>query len=70
MSKPIANLKNLREAKFLTQSELSVLAGVAIGVVSNAENGMRVSLSSIKKLAKGLGVKPEKLIVLNEEDKK
>ena len=70
MSKPIANLKNLREAKFLTQSELSVLAGVAIGVVSNAENGMRGSLSSIKKLAKGLGVKPEKLIVLNEEDKK
>ena len=62
MSKELVKLKEYREAKLLTQSELAEKAGVAIGVVSKAENGGKVSLGSIKKIAGALGVRADKLI--------
>jgi transcriptional regulator with XRE-family HTH domain len=62
MSKPITKLKDTRESKFLNIAELAAKAGVSIGVVSRAENGDHISLGSIKKLAKALGVAPDKLL--------
>lgn len=62
MSKAIPKLKALREAKFWTQADLHAESGVAISTISAAENGARISLGRIKKLADALDVKPEKLL--------
>lgn len=62
MSKPITKLKVLREKQLLTQDQLAKRSKVAIGVISNAENGKRISLASIKKIAAGLNLAPEKLL--------
>ena len=61
MSLPIIKLKQYREAKFLSQPELAFLSGVSQATISSAENGKRITLGSIKKLAKALRVKPEML---------
>lgn len=61
MSKVIFRLREIRESKYMTQAELADRSGVAIGVISKAENGGKVSLGSIKNIAKGLGVNPDKL---------
>ena len=62
MSKPITKLKKYRELKFMTLDELSQAAEVAIGTVWKAEQGRKVSLGSIKKLARALELKPEQLL--------
>ena len=62
MALPISKLRHYREKKFWTQDELAKESGVAIGVISKAENNGKVSLGSIKILAKTLGIDPEKLI--------
>ncbi len=62
MSKPITKLKDFREKRFLSQTELAVMAGVTQGTISKAENGEKVSLGSIKKIAKALKVKPGLLV--------
>lgn len=62
MSKPITKLKYYRELKFLSQVEMSKLSEVCQATISKAEAGGKISLSSIKKLAKALKIKPEMLI--------
>ena len=62
MSVPIVNLKKIREKQLLTQTDLAKKAGVAIGVITRAESGVKISLGSIKRLAKCLGIRPEKLM--------
>ena len=62
MSLPIPKLKHYREKRFLSQVELAKLSGVAIGVISKAENGGKVSLGSIKRLADKLNIQPDKLV--------
>jgi transcriptional regulator with XRE-family HTH domain len=61
MSLPIPGLKPIREQKLLTQSELASKANVTQSVISNAEAGQRISLGSIKNIAKALGVNADKL---------
>jgi transcriptional regulator with XRE-family HTH domain len=46
----------------MSQQELHKDSKVALGVISKAENGEKISLGSIKRLADSLKVEPEKLI--------
>ena len=62
MSKKITRLKELRESKFLTMSELAGKAGVSAQTVSAAEMGNKISLGSIRKIAGALKVAPERLL--------
>ena len=56
MSKKLAKLRDLREAQLMTQQMLADKAEIAIGVISNAERGRGINLSSIRKIADALGV--------------
>ena len=62
MSLPITRLRLYREKHFLNLVELGAKADVSIGTISNAENGKKISLGCIKKLAKALRVKPSDLL--------
>ena len=56
-------LKELRQARVLTQQELAGLAGVRAGTVVDLENGRHVARpSTIRKLAVALGVEPGELL--------
>jgi len=53
------NLKQLREAEYLTQIELAKKAGISRDTLAKIEKGKRKpSFRTIRKLAKALGVKP------------
>lgn len=54
---PIA-LRRTRLTAGLSQRELAVAAGVRHATVSDAENGTRPHVSTIKRLADALGVRP------------
>ena len=57
------NLRELRELRGLTQSELGRLAGIAPGSVSHFETGQRVpSVESLVKLADALSVSVDALL--------
>jgi transcriptional regulator with XRE-family HTH domain len=58
----LSKVKEYREKQFLTLMELRDASGVAIGSIWNAEQGRPVSTTTAKKLAKGLGIKPEQLV--------
>lgn len=59
---PAARLRELREEAILTVRELSELSGVSEDTITKIENGHRVARpSTIRKLAKGLGVEPQEL---------
>jgi hypothetical protein len=60
--KSITKLKDVRESRFMNIMELAEQANVSIGVISRSEHGERISFGSIKKLAKALGVAPDKLL--------
>ena len=62
MSKKITKLKEIRESKFMTMTEVADKAGLSIQTVSFAEMGNKISLGSIKKIAKALRVAPEGLL--------
>lgn len=66
MSLPIPGLKPIREQKLMTQSELAKKSKVTQSVISSAEKGQKISLGSIKKIAKGLGVSPDRLKIAKE----
>jgi transcriptional regulator with XRE-family HTH domain len=56
------HLKRLREAKALSQKALAELAGVNEITIYRAERGdTRLRPSTLRKLAKALGVDPEEL---------
>jgi len=60
----IDNLKNLRNEKELTQAKLAEKAGVSIALIAEIEIGKRnPTLSTIGKIAIGLGVKPHVLLL-------
>lgn len=52
-------LKQSRESKGLTQSELGGLAGVSQGTIGNIESGLRKNPRELLALAKALGKNPE-----------
>jgi len=57
------SIRDSREERGLTLRDLEARSGVAFQTISKYERGVRVpSLGSIERIAKGLGVKPEKLV--------
>ena len=59
-------LRRVRERLFVTQAELAARTGIAESTLSRIENGLnRPRISTIRKLAAGLGVPPEDLIDWN-----
>lgn len=57
----LKNVKRYREKKVWTQKGLASFAGVSLPTVIAAESGLDVRISTAHKLAKALGVEPEKL---------
>lgn len=57
----LPRLKDVREAKLLTQRELADAAGVHEITISRLERGDKAQFATVKKLAKALKVKPEEL---------
>ncbi len=68
------NPSRLREARLrrmLTQDELAARAGTTEATVNRLENGLqRPRISTVRKLADVLGVKPEELIDWEREDER
>ena len=60
-------LREVREEKFVTQAELSQRTGVTEATISRLETGAtQPRISTVRKLAAGLGVHPEQLVVRSE----
>jgi transcriptional regulator with XRE-family HTH domain len=59
--RPIPHLRRIREARTLSQIELSERSGVAQSTVSRAENGLPVRHVTVRKLARALRVKASAL---------
>ena len=58
-----ANLRNLRQARGISQERLAELAGLHRTYVSSVERGARnISIDNIARLAKALDVSPDKLL--------
>ena len=55
-------LRSIRESRFMTQVELATAAGVHEITVTRLEAGQDAQMSTIRKLASALGVKPEELV--------
>ncbi|WP_339022861.1 helix-turn-helix transcriptional regulator [Spiroplasma endosymbiont of Crioceris asparagi] len=56
------NMRNIRIAKELTQEELSFNSGLHKNYISDTERGVRnISLKTVEKIAKGLGVEIQEL---------
>jgi predicted transcriptional regulator len=59
----VPNLKRVRESKFLTQQELAEKSGVSRPTIARLESpGDEARLSTVRKLAKALGVQPAALV--------
>lgn len=56
-------LREVRERLLVTQAELSERTGIAEATLSRIENGLQEPrISTIRKIANGLGVAPEELM--------
>jgi transcriptional regulator with XRE-family HTH domain len=56
-------LREVRQQKFVTQEELSERTGITVANISRIEGGrQRPRISTVRKLAEGLGVLPEELV--------
>jgi transcriptional regulator with XRE-family HTH domain len=63
MEVDVQKLKDLREDRVLSQRELAHMANLAYGTVWRIENGFpEARTSTIRKLAKVLGVEPRELV--------
>ena len=57
-------LREARERRLLTQTELSKLSGVMVATISRIETGQQQPrIPTVRKLARALDVRPEELIV-------
>ena len=62
-------LREVRERKLMTQTELAERAGLTLSTISRLENGLqRPRISTARVLAEALGVQPEDLIVWGAEE--
>jgi transcriptional regulator with XRE-family HTH domain len=57
----VPQLRRVRDARALTQEELADRAGVSRTTVRRAEQGTEIRQSSVRKLARALGVTPARL---------
>ena len=57
----VPGLRRLRDRRALTQEELAERAGVSRTTVMRAESGEDIRQSSVRKLARALGVRPATL---------
>ena len=65
-------LKDAREQRFMTQSELSAKSGVQIATISRIENNRQESrprLTTVRKLSEVLGVEPSWIMFGDERGK-
>ncbi len=65
-------LRDAREQRFMTQSELSIKAGIQIATISRIENNRQESrprLTTVRKLAEVLGVEPSWIMFGDERGK-
>ena len=65
-------LKDARERRFMTQSELSAKAGIQIATISRIENDRQESrprLTTVRKLSEVLGVEPSWIMFGDERGK-
>ena len=62
--KPTERVRRLRQEKFLTMDELSARSGVHVQTIIRVEKGQPAKASTIRKLAKALGVEPSELAEL------
>ena len=62
MSKPVTKLKEIRESKFMSMTEVAEKAKLSVQTISFAEMGNKISLGSIRKIAGALKVAPERLL--------
>lgn len=61
-------LRQVRERLFMTQSDLAEKTGIAEATISRIENGIQVPrVSTVKKIARAMGVEPDELIVWEED---
>lgn len=58
----VQQVKVIRYKRFLTQADLAERSEVSIPVIQRMENGESVRFSSIKAVAKALGVEPVELV--------
>lgn len=68
-----ARLKEARERRFMTQSELSAKAGVQIATISRIENDRqenRPRITTVRKLAEALSMDPRWIMYGVEDDTK
>lgn len=62
-------LREVRERKLMTQTELADRAGLTLSTISRLENDLqRPRISTARVLAEALGVQPEDLIVWGAEE--
>ena len=67
MEVDVQKLRRLREDRVLSQRELARMADLAYGTVWRIENGFpEARTSTIRKLAKVLGVEPRELVKREE----
>jgi transcriptional regulator with XRE-family HTH domain len=64
--KTVPRLKQVREDKLMTQSELAVAAGVHEMTISRLERGDQAQFATVKKLARALKVKPDQLCSVDD----
>ncbi len=67
-----SRLRNARERRFLTQSELSAKAGIQIATISRIENDRQESrprMTTVRKLSEVLGVEPSWIMFGDEQGK-
>lgn len=54
-----SRIRDVRESKKLTQTQLAKLAGVSQGTIGNSESGLRDRPRELLKIATALGVNPQ-----------
>ena len=64
-----AKVREVRERLFVTQAELAERTGIAEATLSRIENGLqRPRISTVRKIAEALGVRPEELVEWGGEE--
>jgi len=59
----LVKLRQVRERLFVTQAELAERTGISEATLSRIENGLqRPRISTVRKIADALGVRPEELV--------